>query len=216
MTKHDEALEVLRTARRRLLARLAEAVIGSKDALLDEGGDGHDPLTCNHDLDKMTAGLIRLDAAITGLQRLAAGHDDQQATHSQPSESRRQSQRSNIFDRYVELVAHQRLEEASRELTRILQMPLDQMITATRFFARALRVDPTIAGRLSELPARCGNASGSQCMGLLVKTFGFQAVESRMAIQALQERMRQTGTPEGNQATAVDTAVASHTGFGAM
>ena len=195
MNKHDEALRILLALRRRFCDRLADAVIGCKDALLCEtaadGGKGTGPFACCLELDELAAGLRRLDAAIAGLQDAPIG-----GAASGPCPRLGGSDHDGCpdhpFDRFTDLVTRNRLEEASRELARILRMPRDRMVTATRFFARAIRADPAIARRLSELPQRVENASSAQCMSLLVETFGFQAVESRMAIRALQASLCQT------------------------
>jgi len=200
MTRPDDALEILLTVRERLQARLAEKVLAGKAALLDQETDHNDPLACNHDLDELATGLVRLAAAIAGLQRTSTGHDNSHEAHHEGCGDCHQIRQSTLFDYYIELVTHERLEEASSELARILRMPLDRMITATRFFTRASRSDPALPRQLRDLPSRIEKASSAQCMSLMVRTFGFQAVESRMAIQTLQAIRHPSATVADDQA----------------
>ena len=189
VSKHHEALNVLITVRRRVLDRLAETVTGNKSDFLRASAGGAGPFTGLPELHQLTDALWRLDTAIAALRRLVrkangafpapVPDDDDDAGGS------RRAKADPTFAWFIELVGEQRLEEASRELLRILRMPLDRVMTATRFFARASRVNPDLVPALAGLPRRLRSASSAQAMSLLVRTFGFQAVETRMAVQAL-------------------------------
>lgn len=189
MSKHHEALNVLITVRRRVLDRLAETVTGNKSDFLRASAGGAGLFTGLPELHQLTDALWRLDIAVAALRRLVrkangafpapVPNDDDDAGGS------RRAKADPTFAWFIELVGEQRLEEASRELLRILRMPLDRVMTATRFFARASRVNPDLVPALAGLPRRLRSASSAQAMSLLVRTFGFQAVETRMAVQAL-------------------------------
>ncbi|MBN2561577.1 MAG: hypothetical protein JXQ75_11665 [Phycisphaerae bacterium] len=196
MTKHSQAVQVLLTMRRRLLDRLADAVTKNADALLHQSTDSHHRLACHHEIEEMATCLGSLDAGIMGLRDVSEGGNGPASRPGGTGETGHTHRNDRTFARFVQLVKDDRPEEAAQELVRILRMPLSRLTTATRFFSRALRADPTLALSLSQLPERIENASSAQCMSLLVKTFGFQAVESRMAVQAL----RMPSPPSGGAA----------------
>jgi len=185
VSRHDEALKVLLILRRRLLDRMAAAVVERKDSLLNGRSKTNSPLSSDRDLAEMTRSLAEIDHAISGLADIAenehegAGYDP---THIDPASL-------GLFARYLELVRASRLEEASRELSQVFHMSLDRVTTATRFFARSLKADPTAAENLLELSAAALDDSDSQAMRAMIKTFGFQAVESRMALEVLRTRL---------------------------
>ena len=186
MTTHTEALEVLNSVRRSLADRLADAVVRNRRHLLDGANVEGNPFSQHRGLDEMIVGLGRLDTAIAALRTFTGhgpGNAESQFRHAQGFD--RPSLGGGLFCRFTGLVAVGRLEEAARELVNIFRMPHDGMTTATRFFDRAVRADPTIAQQLEDLPASLENASSAQCMSLLVKTFGFQAVETRAAVAAI-------------------------------
>lgn len=187
MATPTEALEILTAVRRSLAYRLSDAIVRNRRMLLEGAGVEGNPFSQNRALDEMIVGLGRLDSAIAALQisgRRPAAVPAREAASAPGHED--PSLRDGVFAQFTEFMTRGRLEEGARELARILRMPHDRMTTATRFFDRAARADPSIARQLAELPTRLENASSAQCMTLLVKLFGFQAVETRMAVQALQ------------------------------
>lgn len=193
MSTHAEAIDILNTVRRTLTDRLADAIVRNKRHLLDGANVEGNPFSQHRGLNEMIVGLGHLDTAVAALRAFSGecAPPEQPADRSAPGLG--QPPRGDFdFRRFTELVVVGRLEEAARELALIFQMPHDRMITATRFYDRAVRADPTIARYLENLPARLQNASSAQCMSLLVKTFGFQAVETRNAVQALQHPHRTT------------------------
>ncbi len=192
MARHTESLETLATVRRRLLARLADTVVRNKATLLRNSRDGgeHDPFAGVADFAEIADGLVRLNAAIDGLQDTAGANE-----HGSRNGSERvrgsDVRRDGTFDDFVELVERDRMQEAAQELGRILKMPLDRVITASRFFARAARAHPEIAHDLPQLCRQIKESPPEQCVRLLVTTFGFQAVESQAAIRQLRELARE-------------------------
>lgn len=191
-----EALEVLKVARRLLLGRLAEAVVANRSRVLSEAAEGRAPLACDFDLKEMTSGLARLESVIAGLQELTGEAPGPSGTVEKRAPAR-------LFDGFISLVAEGRLEEASRALSTVFQMALERAITATKFFSRVVRSDPAIVDRLRALPEQVRTGTDSQCMRVLVATFGFQAVESQLAIQALALRGRSTEGESGGTGPAV-------------
>jgi hypothetical protein len=197
VSKHQEALNVLITVRRRVLDRLAETVTGNKPDLLRAAEADSGPFTALPDLQKQTDALYRLDSAITALRRLVRRTNSSASSPPTDNEGEHRDRPADTtFSRFIELACGKRLEEASRELARVFRMPLDRMITATRFFARSSQVNPDLVDQLADLPWRLKKASSAQAMSLLVRTFGFQAVETRMAVQAL--RAAEAAEPTGS------------------
>ena len=188
MNRHDKALQVLLVVRRRLLDRMASVVVENQRALLNGQAPPNNPLAASADLVEIIKNLDKLDNAIAGLAGVS--QDDLPSDAASPATAKPTTpQQDGIFGTYCRLVARNRLEQASRELSRILHMPLDRVITATRFFARTFKVNPSVADELAHLCEPGENWSEAQCLRALIKTFGFQSVESRMAIQALRARM---------------------------
>ncbi len=188
MAKHHEALDILTKVRRRLLNRIADAVASNKSTLLRDrhGGDGDDPFAGVAHLSGLTDSLHQLNAAIDGLGGMTAtGGPDSHSRHGLDGGAH--ARRIGMFDRFVDLVRRDQLREAAHELGRIFKMPLDRIITATEFFARAVRAHPQTAYDLPELCGKVGKSAPEQCVRLLVTTFGFQAVESMAAIRRLEE-----------------------------
>ncbi len=193
--KHEHALNILHALRRQVVERMADLLIRNEDALLRKATESTNPLGRHYDLEDMTTTLTRLNAGIEALAE-AGGNHRSTAGAALPRHREGFSAPERLpadtaagpalgLARYGRLVSESRLEEAARELAQVLHLPLDRVTTATRFYSRAVQADPTIAEQLASLPDQARTASGAQCMGLLVRTFGFQAVESRMAIEAL-------------------------------
>lgn len=184
---HGAALEVLLILRRRLIDRLASTVVDQRASLLNGNSHTNDPLLYAPDVAQMLRRLSELDSAISGLNqrssmsRRAGGNGAKTGHAAAPAAL-------GPFSRFVELVGLQRLEEASRELARVFQLPLDRVITATRFFARCFKADPKAAEALQPLVRHAADWPEPESIKLLIKTFGFQAIESRQALQALQNR----------------------------
>jgi len=188
--KHQRALAILQALRRQVVERMADLLIRNEDNLLRKATESTNPLGRHYDLEDMTTTLARLNAGIEAVIQ-ATDRDrarDAAATRTGPVHGHGDAASrggTSVLERYGLLVAEGRLEEAARELAVVLQLPLDRVTTATRFYSRAVRADPSIAEQLASLPHQARTASEAQCMSLLVRTFGFQAVESRMAIEAL-------------------------------
>lgn len=190
MSRHDEALKVLLILRRRLLDRMATAIVERRESLLNGRSKTNSPLSSDQDLAEMTRSLSEIDHAISGLADVAENDSDSLDPFGDgiPVDSAS----VGLFARYLELVRGGRLEEASRELSKVFHMSLDRVTTATRFFARNLKADPRSAMNLAELSSAAQDESDSQAMRAMIKTFGFQAVESRMALEVLRSRLNET------------------------
>ncbi len=186
LNHHDEALQVLLVVRRRLLDRLASVVVERRGALLNGSVPPNNPLAASADLVEIIKNLDKLENAIAGL---AAATEDElrPAALPLPAPVQREVQAENIFAPYCRLVSKNCLEQAARELSRVLHMSQDQMITATRFFERAVRADSSLVRDLAKLCDPAGSWTEAECIRTLIKTFGFQAVESRKAMQALKD-----------------------------
>jgi len=186
LNRHDEALQVLLVVRRRLLDRLASVVVERRSTLLNGGAPPNNPLAASADLVEIIKNLDKLENAIAGLA--AVTEDDlRPAAMPPPAPLQRESRTENIFAPYCRFVSNNRLEQAARELSKVLHMPQDQMITATRFFTRAVKADPSLVRDLAKLCEPARNWTDSDCVRTLIKTFGFQAVESRRAMQTLRD-----------------------------
>jgi hypothetical protein len=183
----EEAAEILATVRRRLAKRLAVAVVMNKQQLLGRGNLLASPLTCDRELAEMAASLCQVDHAIAAMSsRWAApfGGGDTDTPGVQSADT----QRRQTFSRFAQLVAEKRLEEASRELSRILHMPLDRAVTATHCFARGAEANPDNSAMLAVLHQQIATSPVADSIRLLMKTFGFQAVESRLAMETLKSK----------------------------
>lgn len=186
MSRNDEALQVLLVVRRRLLDRLASVVVERRGALLNGSTPPNNPLSASADLVEIIKNLDKLENAIAGLA--AVTEDDlRPATLPSPAPPQREVRPDNIFTPYCQLVSKNCLEQAARELSRVLHMSQDQMITATRFFARAVKADPSLIRDLSRLCDPARSWTEADCVRTLIKTFGFQAIESRTAMQSLKD-----------------------------
>lgn len=203
VNKHDQAMQVLLILRRRLLDRMASIITENSSTLLTGNALLNNPLAANADLREILRNLQELDVAIDGMASRI--RDDlsepapaiQSAPVVQPAPAGPPAPsapppRADPFGEFKQLVANQRLESAAHELARILHMSRDRVMTATRFFSRALKADPCIADRLSNLCDHAGNGSEAECLRTLIRTFGFQAVESRMAMEALRAKTQPT------------------------
>ncbi|MFQ5412612.1 MAG: hypothetical protein ACE5EC_09945 [Phycisphaerae bacterium] len=195
MDHREDALEILLIIRHRLLDRMASVIVEHRKTLLNGSSRTNNPLSCNADLAEISRSLGELDAAIAGLADLPgdfARHDPPDARSNASTENT-----AHVFDRFIQLVSASRMEEASQELSRLLRMPLDGMITATRFFFRGMKADPELPKRLNQLCSRVVGGSEAECIGALIQSFGFQAVESRHALQALRALTHGPGTVTG-------------------
>ncbi len=200
MDSNDEALQILLIVRRRLLGRMASAVVENRDALLNGSSRTNNPLAANTDLIEITKSLGELDNAIAGLAELD-GEDlpldvaSPQSSAAQPSAATAQAScdavENGIFSAFTKLVAEDKPEAASHELARVLHIPLDRVITATRFYARASKANPDLADGLRSLHTDIADIPEAEGVRRLIKTFGFQAVESRMALHTLLTRASQ-------------------------
>jgi hypothetical protein len=186
LNQHDEALQVLLVVRRRLLDRLATVVVERRGALLNGTTPPNNPLSASADLVEIIKNLDKLENAIAGLA--AVSEDDARPT-AMPSSPplQREFRVENFFSPFCRLVSNNSLEQAARELSKVLHMPQDRMITATRFFARAVRADPSLVRELSRLCDPIGNLTEAEGVRALIRIFGFQAVESRTAMQSLKD-----------------------------
>jgi len=181
---HAEAVGVLTAVRRRLVNRLALAVVLNKQQLLGRATLLDSPLTCDPRLAELAAGLCQIDQTLAALKTPPA--EAMEPIDREQAEKRvSDGQSDQTFDRFSSLVNENRLEEASRELSRIFQMPHDRACTATQFFARTAQHKPVSASGLAALQEQIASGSTADSMRILMRTFGFQAVESRMAMEAL-------------------------------
>ncbi|MFQ5502486.1 MAG: hypothetical protein ACE5EQ_09330 [Phycisphaerae bacterium] len=170
--------------RRRLLDRMASVIVKNRETLLNGHSRTNNPLAGNSDLAEISRSLSELDTAIAGLANLSDDLPDRDIPDQLVAPSVEPHQ-SHVFGQYIQLVSASRLEEASRELARMLRMPLDGMITATRFFSRGLKADPGLSERLNQMCSRIVEGSEAECVRMLIQIFGFQAIESRQALEAL-------------------------------
>lgn len=196
MKRHEEALEILFILRRRLLDRLAEVVVSKRETLLNGHNHSDNPISSHSDLTEMIRNLSEIDHAIAGLADAvedsvppAPPKPDAQnntVTTPAPVDLGATANGNHLFARYLKLLSSNRPEEASRELSRVLHVPLDRVNTASRYVARSLKADPTVADRVADLGYQITELDESEAMKQLMRVFGFQAVEARMAVQALQ------------------------------
>jgi hypothetical protein len=187
-----EAIEILAAVQRRLVNRLAVAVVMNKQQLLGRGTLLNLPLTCDRDLAEIAAGLGQVNHAIAAIGPCSGERADR-ADH-EPAEPRASDDhRSLTFSRFAQLVIENRLEEASRELSRRLRIPHDRAGTATHFFARAAQANPHGTRGLGVLHEQVTTAPAADCIRLLMKTFGLQAIESRIAMEALRSQVQHPG-----------------------
>ncbi len=187
LNRHDEALEVLLILRRRLLERLSKSIVQNRETLLNGASKTSNPLSTSGDLADMIRNLGDIDRAVLGLAELSASNGEYSVT-SKDQESC--PQEMGVFSRFVELIRKSRLEEASQELSRTLQIPLDRVITATRFFTRNLKTDPTLPRQLGALWSTVTEMSEAEASKTMMRLFGFQSVESRIAVHTLWARAR--------------------------
>lgn len=198
VNRQDEALEVLLILRRRLLDRMARVIVENREKLLNGTSRTNNPLVSQADLAEMIRNLGEIDRAISGLAEFATPPNGEYAVPPVPaSESQSDPAAFGIFTRFVELVRKSRLEEAAQELSRMLAMPLDRVTTATRFFSRTLKSDPTVPAQLGKFWLTVGEAGEADATRSLMRLFGFQAVESRMALQALLARVKAAAVSAG-------------------
>ena len=188
--------------RRRLLNRMASVIVENREALLNGHSEGNNPLGHNTDLTEIMKSLEELDGLISGLVPLTNEETSESVPQAsipqidiepaaQQAKTQDHGNNDDIFLLFRNLVAKDRMEEASRELSKTLQMPLDRMVTATRFFSRAVKTDSTLSELLHRLCTHIEDWPEGECMRALVKTFGFQAVESQLAMKALRTRARE-------------------------
>ncbi|HWL92903.1 MAG TPA: hypothetical protein VNT79_05160 [Phycisphaerae bacterium] len=192
MKRHDEALEVLLILRRRLLDRMAGVIVANRESLLNGRSKTNNPLAADADLAEMIRNLGDIDRAIAGLADLSVGNGECAAPA--PIAAVNPAEVCGIFGRFVELVQKTRLEEASQELSRMLQMPLDRATTATRFFARSMKTDATLPAQLGRFWSALGGMTTPEATRSIMRIFGFQAVEARMAMQTLMARINAVGS----------------------
>ncbi len=181
MNDTAEALEILESARASLVERVCRGISECRHAFVDCDVIGETPFSTDRELARAAGALVRVNAVISALEQ--ADH----RTGAIRCVDGPAQRLSDAFARYVDLVRDDRLEEASHLLSSLLSMPLDRMVTATRFFKRARSANPQVVDGLWRLLDTVQDASSAQMMDLLVKTFGFQAVESGMAISSLRE-----------------------------
>ena len=187
MSNHQQAVKTLRDIRLRLADRLADIVNTNADRLTNPDSRGSDPLATVPELLQVTNSIFRLDGAIACLTdatgKKAQPHSGASRTervgHGNLSEER--------LEEFAEFVNRDQLESAAKLLVGTLRMSLDRAVTATRFFARASSQNPTVRDDLRNLCEQVRTQPASQCMRLLVTTFGLQAVESQEAIKALSD-----------------------------
>ena len=184
-----EAVEILDTLRRRLANRLAVAVVTHRQQLLGRAAFLSSPLDCNTELAEISVGLRKVDQALAAMKHSRGAAGDRSLRET-PDAGVSDNDPDAVFDRFASLVERKRLEEASRELGRLLQMPLDRAGTATRFVARTISGNEDLSERLAVLHAQIKSGSAADSTRLLMRTFGFQAVESRMAMDALLSQPR--------------------------
>ncbi len=191
MDTNDEALQILLIVRRRLLDRMASAVVEHRDSLLNGSSRTNNPLAANADLVEITNSLSELDNAIAALAELGDDDVSIEATSQQLIAQKKtdgEESDQGIFAKFIQLVGDDKPEAASQELARVLHIPLDRVITATRFFARASKANPKMVESLRSLHADITHISEADGVRRLIQTFGFQAVESHMALHTLLAR----------------------------
>lgn len=172
---------------------MSAVIVENRNTLLNGTSKTSNPFSSNSDLSDMIRNLGDIDRAIAGLADLSSPAVDAAVNNAMTAAG----EDFGIFTRFVDLVRNTRLEEASQELSRMLQVPLDRVITATRFFARTLKTDTTLPRQLGDLWEKIAEMSETDAIRTIMKLFGFQAVESKMAIQSLWARSRAaSGLPQ--------------------
>lgn len=178
---YERALQILRTVRKRLADRFVEDVLRNEPALLDPNNRSVVPFACDAELERAAASFAQLDAYIEGLAKLlrAAG----------PAVAALPPTEDHTYDRFVDLAKEGRLNEAAHVLAAIMPMPMDRVLTATRFFARhQLKEEAAVRTRLAQIRPAIAGKEFSKALQVLMQVFGFQAVEAQIAIRALLAR----------------------------
>lgn len=187
MKKLEQAIKILTGIRSRLRDDLADQIVAEQQGMMLSTRAGADPLAADPVMDRLTRGLSNVNRAIAELQAAGGGR----AAPKEPSRaSRPGSGRIGFFSAFQRLVAVDRLQEAARELSRLIRLPGDCAFTATRFYARTVRSDPSVASRVNSMCEKVDSATVSKCMKTLISAFGLQAVESMTAIQAIRDARR--------------------------
>lgn len=162
---------------------MARVIVENREKLLNGTSRTNNPLASSADIADMIRNLGEVDRAISGLADLGAGNGSAAVAVVEGNGNGRGE--CGVFSRFVELVRAARFEEASQELAKTLAVPLDRVITATRFFARSLKTDPSLPMQLNQFQLVVGDMTQAEATRAMMRLFGFQAVESRMAIQTL-------------------------------
>lgn len=198
MGDREQALRVLLSARRTLSGRLAEHVVGAEVRMLRATKAGCDPLAVTEELDRLATGLARINHAIAAV-RASGGRPQRQSDRKTAPEAG--TPRNHAFSKFLRLVQRDRPEEAARALARLIRLPGESAFTATRFFTRAVRRDPSIVGRLASLCAQIDSTPEAVCMETLMAAFGLQAVESMNAGKALRSLQQPESPAESTNST---------------
>lgn len=186
----EQAIEILTAAQHRFADHLIDAVLAEKDDLLSCVPQGSPPALWVGESAHIAAALVRVHQTLAALRACPSDATDAPGATGVCQE-RSHDAADRTFELFASLVAEVRMEEASRELSRVLQMPLDRAGTAARFFARAARANPGAIRELGTLCRRLEAMSTAERTRLLMMSFGFQAVEARMALQVLSCRRPQ-------------------------
>lgn len=187
MNKLEQAIKVLARIRTQLGNDLANQILAGRTDLMLSTRAGDDPVAADPVMDRLSRGMTSVNRAIANL-RSACGSPAETAGPNVTT--RRGAERAGVFSAFQRLVAADRLEEAARELSRLIRLPGDCAFTATRYYARTVQSKPSVATRVNAMCENVECATVSKCMETLVAAFGLQAVESMTAIQALRDTRR--------------------------
>lgn len=187
----SNALIALRQARQHLADHLAVRISACEREFVESARNGVDPIANRPEFKLLCEGIMQINHAVAALR--ISGDPESAPPAADAYNNRESVAAESAFGRFFQMVAGHHLEEAARELARMIRMPGDSAFTATRFFARAWDADPGIADRLVELTMTVETLSIPDCMDTLVAAFGLQAVECTNAIHALREHARALG-----------------------
>lgn len=189
MKTKESALEVMESLRRRWIDELSNAVQVNEEHLRQALPGNGDPFACDGRLAALAQQIVELQTLIDAMDKSAAQRPGRQmpgvASFHGPS-----AENASLFDRFIACVGQLRHDDAVRELAKIIPLRLDHLATATYYFTRALRAQPSLGDQLNDLYQRLDQLNDADAARILIRTLGFQAIEARFAVETLR-RIRQ-------------------------
>jgi len=176
LSKHERAMEILAGVRKALADRLVDAITRNEAALLDQKSVRTNPLACDPELEVTANAFIQLGLVLEHLRGATSERAPPTAVLA-----------DQTFERFVDLVKANRLNEATQVLAAVLRMPHDRLASATKYFARHSQQEAEIRAKLAQILPHVAAGAAQKAVQLLIQVFGFQAVEAQMALRSLQQ-----------------------------